>query len=290
MSHKKYEHYVISRFLHRLNDLEIEIQPQQYIARKEGYALADLYLPQFNIVLEVDEPHHKQTQVLDQLREKDIIGAVDADIYRIPIPSERCNDSIKSVLAVNKTIEDFIEMIRAKKKALKQSKEGFHPWNIGKYRDPQTYLQKGEITLKDNCAFRKTVDALKCFDLNYKGYQRGGANHPHEDNTVIWFPKLYENQGWDNSLNSTEDMIIEKTKLSGKGTSEEWLAREKHVQQHLNQDMDYRIVFAHGKNNLGETLYRFKGRFKLDREASNIENGLLWKRDLTTVKTYPNRE
>jgi hypothetical protein len=54
MRHKKYECYVLSRLWHRLDDLTIEINPQQYIARENGFALADLYLPQFNLVIEVD--------------------------------------------------------------------------------------------------------------------------------------------------------------------------------------------------------------------------------------------
>lgn len=89
MRHKKYEYYVLSRFWHRLDDLTIEISPQQYIARENGFALADLYLPQFNLVVEVDESHHMNLENLssDQVREKDIIKAINADIYRIPIYS-----------------------------------------------------------------------------------------------------------------------------------------------------------------------------------------------------------
>lgn len=279
MHHKRYEYYVISRFLHRLDDLEIEIQPQQYIVRKEGYALADLYLPQFNIVLEVDEPHHIKTVDKDELREQDIIGAIDAEIYRIPIPVEEntIDDRQQSIIQVNQAIEHLIERVRLKKKALVNRNE-FEPWDINRIIDPQFYIQKGNISLEDNCAFHRIVDALKCFGLNYQGYQRGSARHPSEDETMIWFPKLYSNQEWMNTINSNEDLII------GKALDSE--QHQKHVAKILSQNIKYRIVFAHGKNNFGETRYRFKGRFKLDREESNVENGLIWRRDLTIVKTY----
>lgn len=282
MSHKRYEHYVISRFLHRLDDLEIEIQPQQYIARKEGYALADLYLPQLNIILEVDEPYHEKIKSKDEAREKDIIGAIDAEVYRIPIPTREIGitNGTEAILQVNQAIENLIELIRHKKRELVNSKE-FEPWDINRVIDPYFYIQKGNIALEDNCAFHHIVDALKCFGLNYQRYQRGGVKHPHESKTVIWFPKLYVNNDWENVLKDHETLIEEKT---AENLSEKM--RREHVTKHLNDNIEYRIVFAHGKNVFGETRYRFKGRFKLDRQASNIQDGLIWKRDLTRVKTY----
>ncbi len=283
--HKRYEYYVISRFLHRLDDFEIEIHPQQYIARKDGFALADLYLPQFNIVLEVDESYHHNIQVkeADSIREQDIISAIDAKIFRVPI-FEEDGKTQKSIDEINQLIDDFIDIIHAKKQALSQGNLGFEPWDINRKLDPGFYIDKGDISLQDGCVFKRIVDALRCFGLHYKGYQRGGAYHPHEENTVIWFPKLYPNDGWENSLNSTEDLIIEKATKA----DENDFRREAHVVQTLSQDIEYRVVFAHGKNLLGETLYRFKGRFKLDREASNVKDGLIWRRDCCIVKTYSN--
>ena len=60
ISKKKTESYVISRIWHQLNDDRVKFVVQQYIRRThDKYALADLYLPQLNILIEINEPFHK---------------------------------------------------------------------------------------------------------------------------------------------------------------------------------------------------------------------------------------
>ena len=39
-----------------------------------------------------------------------------------------------------------------------------------------------------------------------------------------------------------------------------------------------RIVFPRSKDNLGFTLYRFKGIFKTDKENSSLKNGIIYRR------------
>lgn len=277
MRNKKYEYYVLSRFWHRLDDLTIEIKPQQYISRKNGFALADLYLPQFNLVIEVDEKYHLSTETLskDEIREKDIISAIDATIFRIPIYMQTGKKEQISIQKVNERIDDLIKEIKLKKKKM----TNFEDWDMNKKSDTNYYIAKKSITLSDGCAFRKIIDALNCFGKQYKGLQQGGVKHSQKENTAIWFPKLYENSSWDNSLNPEENLIIEKAKKMED--------RIKHVDKHLAELFDYRIVFAHGKNLLGETLYRFKGEFKLNREKSNHQDGLVWERISDNVETYP---
>ncbi|MGL4675821.1 MAG: AbaSI family restriction endonuclease [Wohlfahrtiimonas sp.] len=282
MRHKKYECYVLSRFWHRLDDLTIEISPQQYIARENGFALADLYLPQFNLVIEVDESHHMSLKNLsaDQVREKDIIKATNAEIYRIPIysidhDSERIKQ--KSIDEVNHIIEDLVHYVKSRKNSM----QDFKAWDMNKKHDTDYYIQKGNINLEDGCAFRRIVDALNCFGKQYNGWQRGGAKHSQEVGKLIWFPKLYVNNEWQNSLNIEEDIIVEK--------AIDVIKRAEHVDKHLADNVDYRVVFAHGKNVLGETLYRFKGEFELNRNQSNHRDGLIWERVSSQVKTY-NRE
>ena len=57
--HKKYENYCITRIIHRLDNEYIQFITQQLFKRPDGkFALADLYFPQLNISVEIDEPHH----------------------------------------------------------------------------------------------------------------------------------------------------------------------------------------------------------------------------------------
>lgn len=66
---------------------------------------------------------------------------------------------------------------------------------------------KRKINVSDKVSFRRSVDACKCMGLNYQGFQRAGARHPFEANTLIWFPKLYPNGTWDNSYDDSTGII-----------------------------------------------------------------------------------
>ena len=71
---KKTESYVISRIWHQLDDDRVKFVVQQYIRRtQDKYALADLYLPQLNIFIEINEPFHKNNVEVDKIRNEEIL-------------------------------------------------------------------------------------------------------------------------------------------------------------------------------------------------------------------------
>lgn len=80
ISHKRWEHYIINRVVHTLDDPDIEFVCQQCI-RKEGHLgkiyLADLLFPQLNLYLEIDEAHHDSNDArkADAVRRLDIVEA-----------------------------------------------------------------------------------------------------------------------------------------------------------------------------------------------------------------------
>ena len=74
--HKKYENYCITRIIHKLDNEYIQFITQQLFKRPDGkFALADLYFPQLNISVEIDEPHHLTQKEADKQRTLDIIKA-----------------------------------------------------------------------------------------------------------------------------------------------------------------------------------------------------------------------
>ena len=106
IQHKKFELYVISRIIHKLDDPEIKYVFQQYAARDNNtgkYALIDLYLPQLGIAIEVDEAHHKEQYTEDEIRQKEI-EQLDIQVERVQCYEKRIED-------VNNEIEKIIEKI-----------------------------------------------------------------------------------------------------------------------------------------------------------------------------------
>lgn len=144
---------------------------------------------------------------------------------------------------------------------------------------PMTYIEKGSIEVKDNVAFRTSAEAASLFGKFYRGLQRGSVWHPKEAGKLIWFPKLYPNGVWDNRLSADENTIWDKHV-----SPEE--ARE-HIDRALQQDVgDTRIVFGKVLNSPDGKPYRFIGEYQLDRQATNYQDGVVWRRISERVKTY----
>ena len=155
----------------------------------------------------------------------------------------------------------------------------FIPWNIEEEFSPETYIKKGSIKLSDNVAFKTCADVANVFGHSYKGYQRGGTTHPYYNDVMIWFPKLFPNGEWDNSISPDGKIIRERN------VNEEKV--DNHINNVINNQLHKRIVFAKVKGPLGDVMYKFKGEFKLDIPLSKQERCLVWKRISETVRTFP---
>ncbi len=267
---KKYEAYVVSRIIHCLDDFSVKFITQQYVNRPEGRALTDLFFPQFGLHIEVDEGQHFSENAIieDKIREQDIINATGHEILRV--------DVTKTFDDINAQITTVVERI----KSLKLN-SNFTDWDIDAEFNPETYIELGYISTSDNVAFKTIKDACNCFGHNYSGYQRAGAPHPHHSDTILWFPKLFPNGMWNNSISNDECTIVEN--------HEQIEEARKHVSMHLENKEKYkhkRVVFAKVKGNLGDVLYRFRGLYELDVDASNHQDGLVWKRSKSKVETY----
>ena len=268
---KNDENYVITRIWNKLDNEDIKFVTQQYIIRQDGrYALTDMYFPQINLHVEIDEGYHQnEVQVQkDKIRENDIISITDHEIKRMAI--------IGNLKSINEQIDHLVEYINNK---IKEMGKDFIPWDIEKEFSPQTYIKKGSIKLSDNVAFRTCADVANVFGYSYKGYQRGGTTHPYYDDVMIWFPKLFPNGEWDNSISPDGKIIRERNVHEEKVDS--------HINDVINNQIHKRIVFAKVKGPLGEVVYKFKGEFELDILFSKQERCLIWKRISDTVKTFP---
>lgn len=261
---KKYENYVITRIWHLLNDIDIKIITQQYIVRPSGYALADLYFPQFDLVVEVNESYHLKRKELDNIREKDIVNAVNFKVKVI--------DTSKDINSIHKQIDDLVDFVNTLKK------KGFKKWDYENEFNNKQYIDKGYIDVKDNAVFCRSVDAYNCFGNNYKALMRGGAIHKYIHNVNIWFPKLYQNGEWINDITFDENTIYE--------SNVDFIKNAKAVKDWLATDRYIRYVFAQSKDNLGRTLYRFLGEYTLNREKTIKEQKAVWERTNTRVKTF----
>ncbi len=256
---KNFENYVVTRIWHLLDRTDIKFVTQQFVNRPNGHALTDMYFPQLDIHIEVDELHHKKQQELDINRETDIIQATNHSIERIKI-----TEDIKDI---NKQIDQIVRKI--KKEILNQEKEKtFKPWNYEEEFNPKYYIKKGCLDLAENPSFRKIVDACNCLGQNYKSVQRAYFKSKKYEGYYLWFPKFYNNDEWDNKISDDGKVITEKCKNPDKLGS--WY-------KGMSNNPVKRITFPRSFDNLGFKLYRFKGIFEKDIKNSSMENGVIYR-------------
>lgn len=148
--------------------------------------------------------------------------------------------------------------------------------------DSKMYIEKGFIDANDDVAFKRIYEACNIFGHSYKGYQRAGTYHPYRDDVTIWFPKMYPNDTWINTISADETIIFERPVNSAE-------VRE-HMNSHINSNIHKRIVFAREKDKLGLLMYRFKGEYEINVQESYKEGCLVWNRVAERVKTFPTKK
>ncbi|MTC44020.1 AbaSI family restriction endonuclease [Providencia sp. wls1921] len=276
ISHKRWEHYIINRIFHKLNDPDLEFVCQQCI-RKEGHSgkiyLADLLFPQLKLYLEIDEAHHDsdEAKMADGTRRLDIMEATGFIEKRIPAHNTTLDK-------INHLVDEFIVLVRDIK-AQQKAQDMFHPWEYGTRYTAKKHIKAGVIEAGPYAAFRYHKDALQCFGYGDKGHHQSGSWRVPDTvvkaigldgDVMVWFPRLYKAGEWDNSLSIDGDLITEKSLNPTRNYRETWR---------------YRIVMAHSRDELNRTLYRFLGVFTQDEQQSS-EGVNVFKRVDTRIKVY----
>lgn len=268
IAHKEWELFVVSRIIHKLDDPEIDFVTQQLVRLPNNRrALTDLYFPQFNIHLEVDEGHHFRNDSdkggefeyvpEDELRENDIVQITGHEVHRIPA-CEHLDGQIvdRDYQDVADDVDKFVDFIKAEKQ--KKLAHGlFEPWDFEARYDPQRVIQKGKFSTADNVLFRTQVDAMRCFGFTGKGWQRGAWEIPDGSGDMLWFPRLYPHGMWHNELIESGTMISERA-INDEGRAS---VRKQRLDYEKNPKRRF-IVFARGKDALGNNLFRYVGVFK----------------------------
>jgi very-short-patch-repair endonuclease len=285
LRHKKWELYVITRVFHLLNDLNVEFVCQQPILSVSNERhLVDMYFPQFNICLEIDEKYHSNEaqQRKDKEREQKILekrveeigleGSNKIRIMRINIA--KTQNAELNISAINSQIESFVYKLKKEKSQIKN----LH-WDFESKFSPTQFIEKGYLRVEDRPWFRSQKTALKCFGFNGEGWQRAvWPRHPNELGFQVWFVRLTKHKDWQNLL-SDDGLVLTET-LIKKCQIEE--------QKQLENNRDTKkCVFVRKKDDLARTLYRFIGMFeKIDGPKRTSDNCLQWryKRISSSVK------
>lgn len=270
IKHKKTESYVIHRIWDKLDDPRIEFVTQQRILLPDGkYALADLFLPQLNVFVEINEPFHADNREEDYRRNVAIVQQTHFHQRIIECGYE--NGGWRTLQDIHQQIDDCVTFIKYQIATKGQIVSSGEKLTVG-------YLKRKRILrTEDNDALRTIDDICELTGAiaQHRGYRRAGAAaFPSREDMIVWFPNL-TSRDWNNVLAEDGDIIYESPKDIGRCEEHATNLLAKHAQ---------RLTFALEKNAIGMTAYYFKGVYELDEDATRESLGasdgakVVWRR------------
>lgn len=271
ISHKRLESYVIHRIWDKLDNSDIHFVFQQYVVRKEGkYALADLYLPQIGVVVEINEPAHFNNQEADRIRNSEI--SEHAEVMVVNCYNVVDGKAIAcSLEELNRRTDEVVELLRKR-----IDKTDFYPWKDSDI--PEKIRKRGVLRAEDNVSLNTIDDIAAIFGTKpkHKGFLRVSAVWvpTKENKELVWWPNT-SHPKWRNELSPDKLTIMEYPKNEAE--------REGHLKYHLDKGVK-RITFLKYTDWLGINTYRYVGVFQLNREKSLQENKCVWERISDTYK------
>lgn len=282
---KDYENYVVNAIYNRVGNTELVPVTQQFVRSSKDprhYYLLDLYFPQLNYGIEVDERQHFQddNKEADKIREQDIRDAISCEEGRIELYKKV--DSNKS--AIKRSFEDVeaqikrevqiiiekINKIEAKGERLK--------WQTNDDLK-EDVINKGAFSIQDDVDYKGITEIYNI--TGHKSNRLGRCFLSLNDNYYLWVPTMAikldngivkSSNKYENYLNEDHDEIIEydKTRVQFDLKNTEWDGTKK------------RVVFMKIRDRFGKSCIKFIGIFRADGIGS--DGGRHYKRVCDCVK------
>ena len=272
---KKYENFIINSIYTKIMNPELIPVTQQYVENshesqnnKKNYYLLDLYFPQLNYGIEIDESHHlnKENSLLDKIRAEDILGSIQCKQGRISIYNE--DGSLKKYDEINNEIDEQVKYI---KKLIIETEKNTNKklqWQDNEARK-NMIIKKGIFGTKDDVDFEGVTEIYNLLGNNVKNLGRCFVKL--NERYKLWVPYLAiklkdgsikTKNGWTNILNEDNSVITEVV-----GNMEKCDSRNL-PEGDWNENGIKRIVFMHIRDSFGKDRVRFLGvyeAFKLER-------------------------
>ena len=252
---------------------------QQYVRiDKDKYALADLYLPQLNIFIEINEPFHENNIERDKLRNEKIMDITHSALCTIVCGTKTEDQDGKEVIhwkpldEIHRQITEVVSLI---KQRISELGENFKPWDDVSTLSVEYHRNKGYLRVEDNECLRTVDDVAAVFGTKpkHRGFLRAsGAGVPNKKGWIIWWPNTNHTRLCNKT--SPDGMYIYEypTKENNSVTQTE------HIKQWIAAPEETRVTFLRSEDDLGFCFYRFVGVFRLNRDKSIQENKCVWER------------
>lgn len=289
---KDYENYVVNAIYSRIENLELKPVTQQFVRNnnktidERDYYFLDLYFPQLNYGIEVDEGHHNELEniISDKQRSLAISSAIACDEGRISIFNK--NKKLRSYEDINKQIDE--QVIIVKNKIIEKEKKDGQKLKWLDNEDLKNLIKaRGYFSINDEVDYNGINEILSIISVD-KRIQTGFIKL--NNNYKLWVPYLAikldngvtkTRNGYENFLDNENNEIIEIVNPEKFGKCN----TKKHPDGDWNEDGFKRIIFMHIRDFFGKDSVRFVGVYQAYRvEKFRNTQKRYYKRIATEVK------
>ena len=282
---KKYENYCVTRIYSLVNRNDLRMVTQQLFKRKgKNIALADLYFPQINLWVEIDEGHHESQVNSDNIRTKDVIemNKISDEVKKkYEALEEVINPELEQpyrIVVYNKSLEEInsqIDLIVTEiKNRINNLGDSFIPWTSVS-SNPEDFIRRKKIKVSDNAKFKTIDDIGRIFNIEKvsMGYKIHGYVPIVNGKEYFWCPTLKilgdecNNNACENEISEDGNIIYENQK-----------EKSQHYISDVINEKPIRYIFTKYKDETGTMIYKFKGVFDLDEERTLNSSQRTWKK------------
>lgn len=287
---KKYENFVINSIYTKISNPDLIPITQQYVknpnysnTNRKKYYLLDLYFPQLEYGIEVDESHHlaEDNILLDEIRAEDVLSAIQCEEGRIAIFNS--DGTPKTYDEVNAQICEQVNYIK-KLISLKEKKDGkCISWENNEQRK-KNVIEKGIFSITDDVDYEGVTEIYNLLGHNVENLGRCFVKL--NSSYKLWVPYLAiklddgtvkTKNGWENTLSEDKSTIYEIV-----GDMEK--CDTKNIPDGDWHDTN-RVIFMHIRDSFGMDRVKFLGVYSPSSLKTN--NGIqtrTYKRISTEIK------
>lgn len=280
---KPYENFIVNAIYAKVNNPDLIPVTQQYVKSPNDpskYYLLDLYFPQLNYGVEIDEGHHlKEVQKQrDMIRKDDIIEAIGCKEDRISI--NKADGVQRSYEEICADIEKVVNVIKERIDSLEEPLK----WVTNNDR-VQMVKEKRRFSVGDNAFFNSITEIYNLCGGTRSGSDRGRkakrlqkCYYRLNSQYKLWVPIM--------AIDNKDSFAVKRKQGFSNYLSEDY-STIREVSDHVIdpvQDMEYkRVVFMRMKDIFGKDYIKFIGVFQLTNESDNKEFVHIYRRIATEV-------
>ena len=299
---KKFENFVVNAIYSKIGNNELVPVTQQYVRNpkdRRKYYLLDLYFPQINYGIEVDERHHlsDDNMQLDKIREEDICSAISCEegrieIFKVVYNGDQKLSIMQSYDEICMQIDREVEIINSRIAKIEKVNGEKIKWQSNEEMKNEI-MKRGTFCISDKVEYKGITDIYNITGHHAKQLRR--CFYRLNINYYLWVPTLAvkSDDGNVECSNNYENYLTEDgTRIIEIDKKDRW--KEKDLNEEEFKKGSKRVVFMKLRDKFGKRCVRFVGVYEALRiDSASHQKQRLYRRVSDTIQIkdlYPDNK